>query len=99
MNTTLTIKVEKKLRDDAKEVAEEVGVPLTTVVNGMLRQFVRDKEITFSAYPQPKSRKIAQWERISDEMDHGVGVSGPFESAKELMRHMDEVRRKSRRKK
>lgn len=43
MNTTLTIKTPKKLRDDAKKVAKELGVPLTTAVNAMLRQFVRDR--------------------------------------------------------
>lgn len=49
MNTTLTIKTPKKLRDEAKRTAERMGVPLTTVVNSMLRQFVLDQEITFSA--------------------------------------------------
>ncbi|MCR4280876.1 MAG: hypothetical protein NUV88_00900 [Candidatus Kaiserbacteria bacterium] len=69
MNTTLTIKIEKGLRDDAKKIAAAVGVPLTTVVSGMLRQFVRDKEITFSVYPVPKPEKIAEWEKISNDMD------------------------------
>ena len=43
MNTTLTIKTPKKLRDEAKRVASSLGVPLTIAVNAMLRRFVRDK--------------------------------------------------------
>ncbi len=43
MNTTLTIKLPKKLRDDSKSVAGSLGVPLTIVVNALLRQFVRDR--------------------------------------------------------
>ncbi|HEX9722512.1 MAG TPA: type II toxin-antitoxin system RelB/DinJ family antitoxin [Candidatus Paceibacterota bacterium] len=49
MNTTLTIKTDKKLRDQAKKTAGELGVPLGTVLNALMRQFVRDKEVTLSA--------------------------------------------------
>ncbi len=44
-NTTLTIKTPKKLRDEAKKVADALGVPLTTAINAMLRQFVRDRRL------------------------------------------------------
>ena len=58
MNTTLTIKTPKKLRDEAKKTAHELGVPLTTVMNSMLRQFVLDKEITFSVNrPNAETRR------------------------------------------
>ena len=49
MNTTLTIKMPKKLRDDMKKTAADMGVPLTTVVNAMGRQFVRDRILVLEA--------------------------------------------------
>ncbi len=49
MHTILNIKTDKKLKADAQKVAGELGVPLSTVMNAFLKQFVRDKEITFSA--------------------------------------------------
>jgi len=48
MNTILNIKTDKRLKQKAKEVADEIGVPLSTVINSFLKQFVRDKEVTFS---------------------------------------------------
>ena len=48
-HTILNIKTDKKLKADAQKVAAELGVPLTTVMNSFLKQFVRDKEVTFSA--------------------------------------------------
>ncbi|MBP9760509.1 MAG: type II toxin-antitoxin system RelB/DinJ family antitoxin [Candidatus Pacebacteria bacterium] len=48
-HTILNIKTDKKLKADAQKVAGELGVPLTTVMNAFLKQFVRDKEITFTA--------------------------------------------------
>jgi|SRR3989344_145811 len=69
MNTTLTIKMEKKLRDDAKKTAQMLGVPLTTVMNAMLRQFVREQMVTLSTYPRIRPEKIAEWNKVGDDMD------------------------------
>lgn len=74
MNTTLTIKTQRGLRDEARRTAEELGVPLTTVVNALLRQFVRERELTVAADPRPTRAKIALWEKISEQMDKGKGV-------------------------
>jgi antitoxin component of RelBE/YafQ-DinJ toxin-antitoxin module len=90
MDTTLTIKIDKKLREDAKKAAAEVGVPLTTVVTGMLRRFARDKEITFSVYPIPKPEKIAQWERDSGDMDRHPEKYRSY-TVEEFLAHMNEV--------
>ncbi|MBU1014994.1 type II toxin-antitoxin system RelB/DinJ family antitoxin [Patescibacteria group bacterium] len=58
MNTTLTIKTDRRLRDQAKNMAKELGLPLTTVVNALLKQFVRDKEITLSlGTPNAETRR------------------------------------------
>lgn len=54
MNTTLTIKLPKKLRDDAKRTAKKLGIPLTTATTALLRQFVVDQEIVLSVKrPKP----------------------------------------------
>ena len=58
MNTTLTIKLSKKLRDDAKRTAQELGIPLTAVVTNHLKQFTLEKEVVFSnKRPNAEMRK------------------------------------------
>jgi addiction module RelB/DinJ family antitoxin len=60
-HTILNIKTDKKLKADAQKVAGELGVPLSTIMNAFLKQFVRDKEITFSASqyrPTPYLEKL-----------------------------------------
>jgi addiction module RelB/DinJ family antitoxin len=59
MTTTLTIKTDKKLRDAAKRTAQELGVPLTTILNALMRQFVRDKEITLCSHAPNAETKRA----------------------------------------
>ncbi|MDP1690339.1 MAG: hypothetical protein Q8L52_04050 [bacterium] len=68
MNTTLTIKTPKKLRDEAKKTAGEMGVPLTTVMNTMLRQFVRDRRLVLEAEcPFPSHTPNAETRRAIEE--------------------------------
>ncbi len=65
MNTTLTIKTPKKLRDDAKRTAHKLGVPLTTAVNAMLAQFVRDQRLVLEAEcPYPSHMPNAETRRV-----------------------------------
>ena len=87
MNTTLTIKTEKKLRDEAKRSAEELGLPLTTVVNALLRQFVRERELTISIEPRPTQTKLAFWEKISLEMDREKNAPR-FKNAADLLKDL-----------
>ena len=69
MDTTLVIKTNKELRTNAKRVAGELGIPLTTVVNALLKQFVRNGGITVSLEPTPTAKKIALWKKESKEME------------------------------
>jgi antitoxin component of RelBE/YafQ-DinJ toxin-antitoxin module len=90
--TTITFKIKKKTRDRAKRTARSLGVPLATVMNSYLERFVSEQEITLSARPTVLPEKLAQWRKISNEMDRGIGMSGPFRTFEELKEHMDRVR-------
>lgn len=69
MDTTLTIKIDKKLRDDAKQAAESVGLPLTTAVNVMLKKFVRDRVLVLEAEcPFPSHTPNAETRRAIQEV-------------------------------
>lgn len=49
MNTTLTIKIDKKLRDDAKKTAKEMGIPLSTAIVTFMRKYVQDRVLVLEA--------------------------------------------------
>jgi len=69
MYTTITIKTNKVLRDEAKAVADKLGVPLTTVINAYLAEFIRERRFSVSLEPAPSKKKIKLWESISSELD------------------------------
>lgn len=47
--TLLTIKVDKKIKLAAQKTAKEIGIPLGTFLNMTLKQFVRNKEVSFNS--------------------------------------------------
>jgi addiction module RelB/DinJ family antitoxin len=75
-HTILNIKTDKKLKADAQKVAAELGLPLTTVMNSFLKQFVREKEITLSAN---EYRPTPYLERILEEAEKEY-VEGKLET-------------------
>ena len=86
MKTTLTIKLDKKLRDDAKKTAKSMGIPLTTAVNAMMRKFVRDEVIVLEAEcpfpshtPNMKTRRA-----IEEAMDSSRSKSKPYTDADDM---------------
>ena len=46
--TVMSVKTEKKLKKEAQSIAKQMGVPLGTIMNAFLRQFVRNKTVFFT---------------------------------------------------
>lgn len=51
MDTTILIKTKKDLKTQAQELARDLGLSLTDIVNASLRQFVVNQGITISKTP------------------------------------------------
>ena len=90
MTTNILIKTDSKLRDSAKEVAEDLGVSLTTAVNAFLKQFVRDRRLELVSYPKVKASKLRQWAKDSKHMDEHPEEYKVFHSAEELMKDLEQ---------
>ncbi|MBI2483564.1 type II toxin-antitoxin system RelB/DinJ family antitoxin [Candidatus Uhrbacteria bacterium] len=52
MKTILNIKTDKEVKEGAQGVAREMGVPLSTIVNAYLKEFIRTREIRLVAPPK-----------------------------------------------
>ncbi|MFA6274406.1 MAG: hypothetical protein WC662_04560 [Candidatus Paceibacterota bacterium] len=51
MDTTILIKTKKDIKLQAQELARDLGLSLTDIVNASLRQFVLNQGITISKLP------------------------------------------------
>jgi addiction module RelB/DinJ family antitoxin len=54
--TVINIKTDKKLKQEAQEVARELGLPLGTIINAYLRELAREKRVVFSVPPTPNKQ-------------------------------------------
>lgn len=88
MNTTLTIKIDKKLRDEAKKTAKRMGIPLTTAVNAMVRRFARDGVLVLEAEcPFPSHTPNTETRKAVEEVRRGKNLER-FESFEEWQKTM-----------
>ena len=51
MKTVLNVKIDKDAKEEAQALAAEMGVPLSTIVNAHLREFLRTRKFTVSLEP------------------------------------------------
>jgi addiction module RelB/DinJ family antitoxin len=72
----INIKTEAKTKSEAQRVAGELGISLSAVINGFLKQFVRTKTVTFGANDEIPNKKTAALLKKA-EKDYKEGNTSP----------------------
>lgn len=88
MRTVLNVKTDKLTKDRARKVAKEIGLPLSTVVTGLLNEFIATKEVRFSAPYQMSPKLERLLARVEKDLKTGKNISGPFWSDKEMLDYL-----------
>lgn len=80
------IKIDPKLKQEAQELFESLGLNLSAAINMFLRQSVREQAIPFrvgNPLPNQETR------RAIEEAREGIGLSRGFSSVSELMEDLN----------
>lgn len=87
--TVINIKADKEVKTKAQKIAKELGVPLSTVINAYLKEFIRNREVRLSLEPRlrPEIEKILK--KASEDFKKGRNIVGPFKTAGEAMRYLN----------
>ena len=87
----INIKADREVKLEAQRLAKELGLSLSAVVSASLKQFIRNREIHLDAglEPSPYLQKVLR--KADKDIRAGKNFSGPFRSAKELLRHFDRL--------
>ena len=87
--TIFNFKTDKKLKASAQKVAEKIGVPLSTVMNSFLKQFVSEESVTFSVLTyKPSASLIKIIEEAREDYLKG-DFFGPFDSAEAMIKSLN----------
>jgi len=88
MKTQVNLKIDSHVKKNAQKRAAELGLSLSSVVNATLSQFARTGELELSVAPRmtPYLEKIVKEARAEYEAGE---TSGPFNTAEDLMKHLN----------
>ena len=67
MKTILNIKVDKEEKEKAQQIAAQMGLPLSTIMNAHLREFIRTREFSVKLEPALKPEVEKELLRMSRE--------------------------------
>ncbi len=56
----LNVKIDSKLKKEAQEIVEDLGLSISAVVSNALKELVQEKRVVFSLHPEPseETKKI-----------------------------------------
>lgn len=80
----MNIKVDRAVRDRAKKLARELGLPLSTVVNAQLRQFVRERALRLEAAPRMSAQLEVMLREVEADRQTGLNFSPVFTASEEM---------------
>jgi addiction module RelB/DinJ family antitoxin len=86
--TMFNIKTDKDVKEEAQQIASELGLTLSAIVNASLKQFIRERRVEFSVAPRttPYLEKIVKEARA--DWSSQKNYSGPFTDTDAIMRHL-----------
>lgn len=89
MNTVISVKVDKKTKEAAQEVAKSMGLTLSTLINTYLIQVVHSRRVELFAPEKmtPKLEKLIG--KIEKDIKAGKGLSPAFSSAEDAIAWLD----------
>lgn len=83
-SAVINIKIDPKLKRDVKEVAEELGLPVGTIINAMIRELVRERRVVLSVPPALNRRTQRLLQSIDRDIKAGKNADGPFSPAEAI---------------
>ena len=89
MKIMVNIKTDKEVKEKAQRQARELGLPLSTVINAYLKEFIRNREVRFSLEPQLRPEVEKMLKQASEDYKMRKNISGPFASGKAMDAYLD----------
>lgn len=88
MKATIIVRTDKDVKEGATQLAKEMGVPLSVLVNAQLKNLIQDKQITFSVPYKMTPYLERLTARVHKDIKTGRNIAGPFNSAKEAIAYL-----------
>ena len=84
----LNIKTDRDVKDQAKRISHELGVPLSVVVNAYLKEFVRERAVRIALEPVLRPEVEKTLRKASADYKGQKNVSRKFASVSGVLKHL-----------
>ena len=91
MKTMINIKADKEVKENAQQVARELGLPLSSVINAFLKEFIRTRSLSVSAVPQMSPALERILHDVESDIAANKNVSPTLQSADEIGDYLDKL--------
>ena len=88
MKTLISIKTDVDVKREIKKIAEEIGVPLSTIINAYFKQLLRERRVNFSLPLRPNKKTAALLRQAHDDYKKGRNISPAFERAEDAIAYL-----------
>jgi len=90
MNTTsLHIKIESTVKEQAQKIADELGLSLSATVKALLKQFIRTKQLSVGITEVPNEYLLNSLKKSDGDIKAGKTVS--FKNGKDALSYLDSL--------
>jgi len=84
MKTTTSIKLDTKIKKEASQLAKELGLSLSSVINATLRQFVIERRVVLSATPEFNENTKKAFLTMEADVRAGKNISKNYTNVDDL---------------
>ena len=91
MKTMINIKADKEVKESAQEIAYDLGLPLSSVINAFLKDFIRSRSISFSVIPKMTHSLENLLSGVEEDIKKGKNLSSAFSSADSANSYLDNL--------
>lgn len=93
--TQVNFKVDVKVKERAQKVATQMGLSLSAVLSGFLRQFIRTKEVYFTLQKEKPRESLLSMLHEAEE-DRRRGNVYAFDKHEDALEFVDKLRRRKK---
>ena len=84
MKTLISVKIDQDIKNQAQSLSKNLGIPLSTLVNAYLRQFVREEKASFRAAWQMSTELEKILGPVEKDIKSGRNMTKAISTAKGL---------------
>ena len=87
----INIKTNKEVKEQAQELAEELGFSLSSLVTASLKQFIRAREVQFSALPKMTPYLEGVIKKVEKDIKAKKNLSPAFTNSADMDKYLNSL--------